>query len=318
MNNGRPTKDDVFKLVQKFLKSRPVIIWGSGATAPYGLPLIDDFREDLRSELGGIDSNVNLECALGKIEDEKKVNRIRDVVKRKVLKSETACLNKFIRNEDYLLPVTKMIKKFYNVQPQKIDIVTTNYDRVLEYAISKSGYKYTDGFAGHALSKFDGHSFGKNKTINIIKVHGSLNWVTHNGNRLFLPCTHEIDGLKSVMILPSKRKFQDAYQEPFRTLIAKSDRFIENAHSFLVVGFGFNDEHLTPKIEEKIKQNTPIVIITKEATASCRQKIEFSPQHCLFEESENQTKVIFRDNSEPSETHISGDYWNLSKFMEVI
>ena len=320
MNNTTPTKNDVFKLVQNFLRIPPVIIWGSGATIPYGLPGMKDFRKSLQSELQDIDSSANLESVLAKIEDEESVDKIRKIIKAKVLKSDITCLKKFIQNENHLEPVTKMIEKFYNAHPQKIDIVTTNYDRVLEYAISRAGYNYTDGFTGQPLSKFSKSSFREEKIINLIKVHGSLNWIIHKDNLFFLPYEPKINGLRPVMILPSKRKFQDAYKEPYRTLIARSDESIEKADSFLVVGFGFNDEHLTPKIEGRIKQGIPIVIVTKEATDSCKNKISSSSQYCLFEESGNQTKVTFREKSEKLERYIyiDDDYWSLNKFMEVL
>ena len=41
-NNSRKT--EIFRLIQKFLKKPPVIIWGSGATIPYGLPSMDDLK----------------------------------------------------------------------------------------------------------------------------------------------------------------------------------------------------------------------------------------------------------------------------------
>jgi hypothetical protein len=55
---------------------------------------------------------------------------------------------------------------------------------------------------------------------------------------------------------------------PFRELIQKSDNLIKDANSFLIVGFGFNDEHLTPEIEKKIRKGAPIVLITKNVSPS--------------------------------------------------
>ena len=38
-------KENIFKTIQKFLKSPPVIIWGSGATAAYGFPTMQDLKK---------------------------------------------------------------------------------------------------------------------------------------------------------------------------------------------------------------------------------------------------------------------------------
>ena len=48
LNEDQQQKDKVCKVVQKFLKDPPVIIWGSGATIPYGLPSMDDLKKSLQ------------------------------------------------------------------------------------------------------------------------------------------------------------------------------------------------------------------------------------------------------------------------------
>ena len=97
-------------------------------------------------------------------------------------------------------------------------------------------------------------------------------------------------------------------------------RLIEQANSFLVVGFGFNDEHLTPKIDNKIKTGTPIVIVTKQATNSCTNKLSDSEKYCLFERSENGTKITFKKQKDSTKASIEldGSYWKLNKFMEIL
>ena len=317
MNELNKNQEQVFKIVQEFLRNPPVIIWGSGATIPYGLPSMGDLEEHLKRELDGLDENTNLEDALGKIKEPTKIDQIRKLIRAEVLKKDLVCLEKSVRNENCFEAITKMIEKFYNAHPQKIDIVTTNYDRILEYALSKRSYNYTDGFTGKPLSKFSASSFGTRKIINLIKVHGSLNWAAYNDDTFFLPCECKISELKYVMILPSKNKYKDAHEEPYRSLITKADEAIEAAQSFLVIGFGFNDEHLTPKIESKIKQDTPIVIITEKATNSCNSKLRNSSKHCLFEKNNDGTKIILRKHGESQEIGLNKNYWQLNRFMEI-
>lgn len=321
MDNARLAKDKVFKVVQQFLQNPPVIIWGSGATIPYGIPGMDDLRESLKSELEELDENTNLEKALGEIQDSEKVDRIKKIVRNEILKKDQECLERVIQNTGLLNPIVKMIEKFYNAHPQKIDIVTTNYDRVLEYALSLGRFPYTDGFTGRALSKFNKNSFRSQCVINLIKVHGSLNWIFCATDPLFMPCECRIDDLKYAMVLPSEKKYREAFSDPYRDLIGKLDEAIEAARSLLAVGFGFNDEHLTPKIESKIRQSTPIVIITKKATDSWRKKIKSSANYCLFEQETKGTKVTFREkaNSVDVKQHtLCGNYWKLDQFMEIL
>lgn len=325
MNNKQQIgiKDEIFKLIQNFLANPPVIIWGSGATISYGLPSMNDLKQCLKPELGELKENANLEIELGTVESQDKIDKIKEIIRSEVLKKNLECLKKSIQTQNYFEAIEKMTRKFYSAHPQKMDVVTTNYDCILEYALSKAGYNFTDGFTGRPLSKFNPKSFGKEKFINIIKVHGSLNWFSDNNDNVFyLPCEYKFDSLKYAMIPPAReRKYHEAFiKEPYRTLIGKSDNIIENANSFLVIGFGFNDEHLTPKIDGKIKTGTPIVIVTKKATDSCMKKLSNTEKYCLFERSENGTKITFKKDRKSTEESIEliESYWELNKFMEVL
>ena len=40
-------KDAIFLIIQKMLEKPPVIIWGSGATIPFGLPSMQDLNKTI-------------------------------------------------------------------------------------------------------------------------------------------------------------------------------------------------------------------------------------------------------------------------------
>ena len=318
MTQVNSTKDKVFKIVQEFLKNPPVIIWGSGATIPYGLPGMDDLKQCLKNECSNMTQDANLEKELEKITDNK-VQKIKKIIRDEMLQKDGDCLKKAINDQTYFKPIEKMIKKFYDAHPHRVDIVTTNYDCVLEYALSMLQYNFTDGFAGKTLAPFKEDSFGTKKCINLIKVHGSLNWFFDDNNKSFY-LSKELDlKLKPAMVLPAKNtKYREAFQDPYRSLIQQSDNVIRNAKSFFVIGFGFNDEHLTPKIENKIKEGTPIVIITKKATDSCKKKLNSVNKYCLFEQDDNGSRVEFTNGTDEETVILNKDYWELCHFMEDI
>ena len=234
-------------------------------------------------------------------------------------------MKKSIEDVTYFNAIDEMIKIFCKrPYPHKIDIVTTNYDRTLEYAISRLGYDCTDGFTGRQLSKLNESNFQIKKQINLMKVHGSLSWFQFKSDEPFFLSNIDkqlMDQLKPLMILPSNRKYQDAFEEPYRTIITKSDKVINEAKNFLVIGFGFNDEHITPKLENKIKNGTPIVIITKKATDSCLKKLQNVTKYCLFEEDEYETTKIKSSEQELEyykTRNLEGTYWKLEQFMEIL
>ena len=313
--------EKVYSLVQKFLKAPPVIIWGSGATIPYGLPSMNELKAKLKPNLKDISENDNLEAALGKV-DSSKIDEIKKIIKNEVLKRDKACLKKAMQDTNHLQAIIKMIEKFYEPHPRKIDIVTTNYDCVLEYALSKWNYNFTDGFTGRPLSKFDESTWGKKEIINLIKVHGSLNWFFYKDDEvIYLPYQCDSKELKKAIVLPTGNKYRETSQEPYRTLVSQSDKTISEAKSFLAIGFGFNDEHLTPKIERRIKDGTPIVILTKKATDSCTRKLRNANKYCLLEEvPKKETKVTFKETTGERENSVNlpEKLWQLDNFMEVL
>jgi hypothetical protein len=318
-DNKEEIKDKVFKMVQTFLKDPPLIVWGSGATIPFGLPSMEDLNAQIKEKIDNFDeSNANLETELGKDKYEKKMPKIKGVIWDAVNQADISVLEKIISNNtNDFNGIAKMIKKFIETHPQVVNIITTNYDRVLEHVMSYNDISFTDGFNGKTLSRFDDNKFKSKKIVNLVKVHGSLNWFYIDGETRFLPSISKNETPK--IIIPSKDKFKETYGSPYRELIQKSDNSIKDANSFLIVGFGFNDEHLTPEIEKKIKKGAPIVLITKNVSPSSFTVLKNATKYILFEESENgKTKVTYKKDSESKEVKLNGNFWELNKFMEIL
>ena len=310
--------DSTFKVIQSFLKNPPVIIWGSGATIDFGLPSMEQLMTKIKSISPEIEERGNLEGELSKITGHEKLDKISEVVKNEVSKQDIACLKRAVQNQTYLAPVKKMIRKFYDPHPKKINIITTNYDRILEYAIAQMDINYCDGFSGNIMSRFNQNFFAKSEMINLVKVHGSLNWSRFNDRIFFLPVEYDLADVDDTIVLPTQDKYKRTHQDPYRSLLIKSDEYIESAQSFFVVGFGFNDNHITPKIDAKIRDGVPITVITKVSTESCRKKLDQSTCFCILEEDSANTKVTYRCSGQSNTVSLQDDFWRLKKFMEIL
>ena len=313
-------KDEVFKIIQFFLKHPPVVIWGSGATVDYGLPSAKEIQENIRPYVENKNKNANLEKMLEGIPDSNgKLDQIKDNVKSLVLKGDLNYFKQFLSGKYCFNPIFDMFNKFCRgPHPKKIDVITTNYDRVLEYVATRMSVNYYDGFRKEMGGSFDG-VFEVRDCINIIKPHGSLNWSFLNtGASLWLPAEYKIEGTHSAIVLPTVNKYEESYREPFRSLITKSDECISSGKSFLVVGFGFNDNHITPKLEDKMKEGVPVVIITKEASSTLREILDRTSNYCLLEENEGKTRVTLKKKNCCQSLSWEGDYWKLGKFMEIL
>lgn len=125
-------------------------------------------------------------------------------------------------------------------------------------------------------------------------------------------------------IYPSEDKYKASHGLPFRELIRLSDQKIKEAQAFLIIGFGFNDMHLTPEIEKAISEkDRKIVAVTQHATESARKMIHQSHGFVLIEEEKsctNKAKVTYKKNrdSEIHTTTLENNYWQLPKFKTML
>ena len=313
--------EEIFTLLQNFLKSAPLIIWGSGATIPFGLPSMWHLNEALKAKIEDFDNtNDNLEIELGKEKYIEKMPEIKKTIWKMVNDSDVSVLNRIIANKNAEFNGVKvLLEKFIDPHPQVINIVTTNYDRVLEHIMSYHNFPFSDGFNGKVLSTFDECQFRNQKNVNIIKVHGSLNWFEIDTEIRYM--SGNIEDKSPQIIAPGKNKYQEAFSRPYRELIQKSDNLINGASSFFVVGFGFNDEHLTPKIKAKVNSGIPVVLITKEVTENTLNELTNAQKYILLEEAEEgKTKITYKENQSSGQQiiNIDGSFWQLNKFMEIL
>jgi len=312
-------KSNIFSTIQKMLEKPPVIIWGSGATIPFGLPSMHDLNNTISEKLESFDgNNSNLEEELGKDKYLELLPKIRQIIWDKINEADRKILSELLANEDKYKGVLKLIEKFLEPHPQNINIITTNYDRLLEYVMTYHNIDFTDGFTGRALSVFNEDAFKDKNIVNLIKVHGSLNWGKINNEIRYIDVFN--DTIEPVIIPPGKNKYRETYHSPYRELIQYSDKVIKKANSFFAVGFGFNDEHITPKITGKITSGTPIVLITRNITQTADEELKEAKNYVLLEKADtDKTKIRIREEGKDIiQTSLDNDYWTLTKFMEDI
>ena len=200
-----PNQDDLLKEVATFgqtcLEKFPVIVLGSGSSIPYDLPSMDK----LKSEIGDISlqgemvkhqpcldklkeelKSKDLETALSSIDSN---NELQNLIRTKIWK---VINDADLRLRDQLLSDTSSLSliKLFNHQLRStnnsLSIVTTNYDRVAEYAADLTRHFWFTGFThGHIWTLKDlpetlniraRIQAGHDKYIQVWKVHGSLDW----------------------------------------------------------------------------------------------------------------------------------------------
>ena len=138
-----------------------------------------------------------------------------------------------------------------------IPVITTNYDRLLEVAVECAGLCVNTLFVGQHLGRLDADaahrsmckSFEKYKGrfllkfhphAVVLKPHGSLDWYMQNDDPVRCPLLD----LQRLIITPGLNKYRGGYNRPFDSHRERANREIDRATRFLIIGYGFRDEHL--------------------------------------------------------------------------
>lgn len=148
-------------------------------------------------------------------------------------------------------------------------LFTTNYDLAFEMAASRIHFIPVDGFSHSYPQEFDGSHFaydfvrreddGSTPTyipnvFHLYKLHGSVDW-QHKGDRIIKRRTPK----KPVLIYPRHSKFELSYELPFLDLMSRFQTALRQTEtSLVVIGFGFNDKHLSQPILSAIKSNVSL------------------------------------------------------------
>lgn len=311
--------DEIYQTIQEYLKEPPLVIWGSGATIGFGLPSMGVLKTEIGKALPSFDKTcTDLEAELGKDKYEADLPQIRKIIRNVVCCADIKAKEQLLKKSDDFEGIRRLTKFCHDPHPKVMNVVSTNYDRILEYVWGYNGLHYTDGFEQHELAEFDENKFQDKDIINLMKVHGSLDWfeIDHDVRKL-----NTDFGYDPVMIPPGKNKYRTTHNSPYRELMQKSDDAIKRASSFLVVGFGFNDEHITPLVGKKTRNGTPIVVVTKEVTSTTEKELEKAKKVIYVEAASDITKShirIFENGTLKSDTVEDKDYWKLNSFMDIL
>ena len=145
-----------------------------------------------------------------------------------------------------------------------------------------------------------------------------LDWfVAPDGTIASFPLARTIpENFQPLIVPPGKDKYSSTHDEPYRTIIAEADNAFVQAGAYLCVGYGFNDEHIQPKLLAQITNGKPIVVLARTMTQACKKHIVEAgiSKYLIFEFFDpTHTKVYGNGWEEIYE----GQYWLLDNFMKI-
>lgn len=140
-------------------------------------------------------------------------------------------------------------------RPHSVELFTTNYDLLLEYAFEKSKVPYFDGFSGGHAPFFDPVTVAgddlPSRWTRLWKLHGSLGWKIDDG-RVVRTGGHE----HSELIYPDHLKYDLTQKQPYAALFERLKQFIMMPDTLLLtIGFSFRDAHICAVLDEALAVN---------------------------------------------------------------
>lgn len=333
--------EELLRRVQSIINGVPLIILGSGVSVPYGMPSMSKLGEYLVSNSKLTNEKDiqqfelfkqklfechDLENALSDLSIGENV--LNEIIENTWTYINEADLNAYenIITENHHFPLAKLVTHLIKTASKQVSIVTTNYDRLAEYASSFANALVLNGFAQNYYGQFSsdieiGNFSGYSGRVKIWKVHGSLDWFkSPEGINIQLPLRRSIPkGFKPSIVTPGLSKYSETHKEPYRTILTKADNEIKNSNAYLCIGYGFNDEHVQPLLIEGIKAGKPIIVLAKTITEKAKQSIidNGCKHYTLFEEFEgNKTKVYSKEFGD--QVIDATNLWDLSVLIKNI
>lgn len=147
-------------------------------------------------------------------------------------------------------------------------IFTTNYDRCFEEAGRQGRYVVIDGFSHTQPPTFDSVYFSYDivrrdkegdtsdfipNVFHLYKVHGSVDWERDEASGEVRKTSSPESPL---LIYPRSSKYELAFAQPYLEMMSALQAALREPNTgLLVVGFGFNDNHLAEPILSAIRSN---------------------------------------------------------------
>jgi len=283
--------DALVQFIQGHLTDGLVLVIGSGLSAAEGMPGMPALAAHLCAcahTLSGsdatlwaqiktvLDANQGLEAALLKHAPSE---TLEDWIVTKtcelLLPKEREVMSAVVAGTRTLRPSTLLSKI---LKPNTgLPILTPNYDRLIELACEMAGFHVDTTAVGNYAGAFDherscmasckGIATRARVTVLdhfpravVLKPHGSFDWYKTNG----IPrrCSVDIEG-ERLIITPGLNKYRAGYNAPFDKHRELANDHIKRAARLLIVGYGFNDDHLQTHLVQRIKDGTPTLILTR-------------------------------------------------------
>ncbi len=354
MKNVLNVKDEEFEpiysdIVNRYLSKTnfPKFIVGTGLSIGLGVSGMSGLAKELEKKFNsdeyssylhtwkqyeGIVNDKGLEYALLNIkpEEEEFVESIREITAEFILDSDYNARKYILSNHSGFENLIGFLSRTVSVNDKVIDIMTPNYDLIIELIVDKLKLESTLGFYGSLYQNFNQDRlksprsyFSKDEPIvRLFKPHGSINWIKQGSNVIQ---TNDYNYLKKEsknieIITPGSMKYQRGlthalfriHREIFNELITDN----KNKFSIFIYGYGFNDQHFDTVFENTTKD---VIVLTMNIKKEIVDKALGNRNWTLFYKHTNEEEL--GENSymiyNQKLYKIDTDLWDINEFSKI-
>ena len=318
----------------------PKLIIGTGLSASCGVPGMWELAEELKQKLReheDVDikeawkkkekpiTDYGLEEGLKSLtsKEGKLIDEIRKVTAAFILRKEWPKLLDIYEKCTGFEKLLTYLSETASVNHGVIDIMTPNYDRVIETICDKCGIPVVTGFFGEIFQKFepirlkDKRYYEHNSCIRLFKPHGSINWIRNDMGEMLI---NDFDYLSKhsdeiEIIAPGSSKYEEGMinntfrimREDFNELISDTNK----SYSLMIYGYGFNDTHFdTVLFQNKTKK---VLILSKDIKENILEKARKNHMVTAFFQKDSINFMIY--NGE--QIKINKKIWDMDVFADV-
>lgn len=340
---------DVFDEIVEEIKHRnlsrdnmPKLIIGTGLSVVYGIPGMDRLAEYLQKEFSSSKepdlkkmwerhydtiTSQGLEAGLADLTPEELalVDKIKILTAEYILDSEEKLHAEILKRDTGFSRLLSYLSQTVSINKRIIDIMTPNYDRIIEMVCDRLRIGVITGFQGSLYGHFcrnllkqptEFYNCKKQTWIRLFKPHGSINWVCENGQEYL---TNNYNVLKEKtdcieIVTPGSSKYEAGLiNNTFRTMREDFNELLdyERQSSLLFYGYGFNDAHFDTVFLDNFQRN--VLILARDVKQEILSKALDRKNITVFYHEKGHNYMIYK----AKKYLCSMPLWDIDRFANV-
>ncbi len=256
------------------------------------------------------------------------VHEVRDAVHAIVLSADISAYERLL--DGNTRPMRQFLAHF-KLSRTYLDIITSNYDRLIEFQCGLEKIPFYTGFYGGYIGGFDEsarphHWPDRSRNeygVVLYKVHGSVDWFRDpKGDFWRLPLRRSVFvGHEPLIIVPGRSKFETGDLGIHRSMKQLADAAIRRARAFVALGYGFNDPQLDDRLCSRVCQSaeTPLLVLARTLTDKVRERLMGKAKNYTMIEREDDaaSRVWSSDSADPTVIPVA-DLWTVKGLLGMI